>query len=166
MRENDDAAVPAAEHAIHRRLDLLSEQLRHQEGILKQQSGNLHELDTRVQGIELEVAKGGRFPAWAGGLLVLAVAQIGGQIYLNGQISSDLNRIPAIEANCRALEANLAAQRDQVTDLTARMKSVEDRTSGGTHDRWTATADRERMADFQRWVEAELRAIRGGKAAP
>ena len=164
MREGDDVNTPVAEHSIHRRLDLLSEQLRHQEQILKQQSGNIHELDSRVQGIELEVAKGGRFPAWAGGLLVLAVVQIGGQIYLNGQISSDLSRLPAMEANCKAMESALSAQRDQVTDLSARMKSVEDRTTGGTHDRWTATADRERMADFQRWVESELRAIRGGKA--
>ena len=111
MRDEDTTlAKPAHEELrdIHRRIDLLVEQ---------------------IHALEVTVARGSRFPAWAGGLLVLAAVQIGGQVYLNAELRGDVSRAAEIAID--------SSQRNQIVPvIEERVKNLEGRIVGNTSEGW------------------------------
>lgn len=139
MREDD---VP--EHGVHTYADI---------------HRRLDRLDDRLKEVEVAIARGARFPAWGGTVLVAMVLQLGASVYWGGQLTQKVDSLPSLKAQCDDCERKIADVRAVQQVVIQRLSEVEKTAAGGTDDRWRKRDDEARMAEAQRYMDTRFAAL-------
>lgn len=140
-REGDHRGAAGHELVdIHRRLDRLTEQM---------------------QSLELQIARGGRFPPAAWGAFIalfLAVVGSGGTLYSELQMSRTNagKALTLIEQHA----LNAPVLRETVGRMRHELDEINRRTAEGTDDRWRKRDDETRMAELHRYLDTQLGSLR------
>jgi len=117
----------------------------------------LDKLDDRMHNVEVALARGARFPAWAGGLLALALGQLGGQIYLNGQVTNKVEALPALKAQCDECDRKITQVREKQVEVLSRLGELEVKAREGTDDRWRKADDVRAMTELNRYLDERFK---------
>jgi len=124
------------------------------------------EFDNRVKEVEITLARGARFPPWAGGIVTALVVQIGTTVWWASGINASVQGLPDLEQRLtsafqgmRNSEAVVTTIQGEHLRMRQELDNIQRRTIEGTDDRWRKRDDEARMAEFQRYLDSEIKRI-------
>jgi len=124
------------------------------------------EFDDRVKDVEITLARGTRFPPWAGGIVTALVVQIGTTVWWASGINASVQGLPQLEQRLTSAFQGMRNTESQISNVHTEhlrirneLDSIQKRTLEGADDRWRKRDDEARMAEFGKHMASEIRRI-------
>lgn len=129
-------------------------------------SQKVEDLTDRVTSLEKEVAGGPSFPLWAKGMVATLLLQTAGAVWWAAQIDARVESMPQLQERLtsafQAMRNNdsvIATMQSEHVRIRQELDGIQRRTIEGTDDRWRKRDDDAKMADLQRYLDAQFKGL-------
>jgi len=163
----EDQQQPEGGHPVHQpRLSDFYGRLDRFESHIDRATEKIDDLSKRVAGLEKEVAGGPSFPMWAKGVVATIVLQTFGAVWWASQIDARVETMPMLQDRLtsafqamRNSDSAVSTIQSEHLRMRQELDGIQKRTIEGTDDRWRKRDDESRMAEFQRYLDSEIKRI-------